>query len=198
MVSAFVSAAAGVRFGAAPAHGAPAVCGQARGAWAVGSTPRPATLWMPTAPSSRSSPLTMKTETATEWVTCPGSELSPHHADAKISADVSPIMKSSNIETPMIIGVAADSGCGKSTFLRRVSGIFGTKVSQGHTPQGDFMTVICLDDFHTQDRKGRAAAKVTALDPAANNFELMYQMCKALKEGKSVMKPIYNHETGES
>jgi len=197
MVSAFVSAAASVRFGAAPAHGAPAVCGQARGTWAVGSTPRPATLWMPTAPSSRPSRLTMKTETATEWVTCPGSELSPHHADAKISADVSPVMAASKIEKPMIIGVAADSGCGKSTFLRRVSAIFGTKVSQGHTPQGDFMTVICLDDFHTQDRKGRAAAKVTALDPEANNFELMYQMCKALKEGKSVMKPIYNHETGE-
>jgi len=37
---------------------------------------------------------------------------------------------------------------------------------------------------------------VTALDPKANNFDLMYEQVKALKEGKSVEKPIYNHVTG--
>jgi phosphoribulokinase len=38
---------------------------------------------------------------------------------------------------------------------------------------------------------------VTALDEKANNFTLMASQVAALKAGKSIMKPIYNHETGE-
>lgn len=130
------------------------------------------------------------------WVTAPGAEKSSHHAMAKIASNVSECMAKKGITKPVIIGVAADSGCGKSTFLRRVTGIFGTEVSKGHTPIGDFITVICLDDFHTHDRMGRREAAVTALDERANNFDLMASQIKALKEGKSIMKPIYNHETG--
>ena len=131
------------------------------------------------------------------WVQAPGAENSPHHKDAKIASNVSDAMARKGIKRPVIIGVAADSGCGKSTFLRRVTGIFGTEVSKTHTPIGDFITVICLDDYHNHDRQGRRVAQVTALDEAANNFDLMASQVKALKEGKSVMKPIYNHETGE-
>ena len=87
----------------------------------------------------------------------------------------------------VLIGVAGDSGCGKSTFLRRLTDLFGE----------EFMTVICLDDYHSLDRKGRKAAGVTALNPKANNFDLMYEQIKDLKEGKAIDKPIYNHETGE-
>jgi phosphoribulokinase len=86
----------------------------------------------------------------------------------------------------VLIGVAGDSGCGKSTFLRRLTDLFGS----------EFMTVICLDDYHSLDRKQRKEQKVTALDPRANNFDLMAEQIKALKEGQSIMKPIYNHETG--
>lgn len=86
----------------------------------------------------------------------------------------------------VLIGVAGDSGCGKSTFLRRLSDLFGE----------EFMTVICLDDYHSLDRYQRKEQKVTALDPKANNFDLMYEQIKALKEGKEINKPIYNHETG--
>lgn len=87
----------------------------------------------------------------------------------------------------VLIGVAGDSGCGKSTFLRRLSDLFGAEL----------MTVICLDDYHSLDRKQRKEAGVTALNPQANNFDLMYEQIKALKEGNSINKPIYNHETGE-
>lgn len=87
----------------------------------------------------------------------------------------------------VLIGVAGDSGCGKSTFLRRLKDLFGEQ----------FMTVICLDDYHSLDRKGRKAAGVTALNPKANNFDLMYEQVKSLKEGQAIDKPIYNHETGE-
>jgi phosphoribulokinase len=58
------------------------------------------------------------------------------------------------------------------------------------------MTVICLDDYHCLDRKQRKETGITALDPRANNFDLMYEQIKALKEGHAVDKPIYNHETG--
>ena len=87
----------------------------------------------------------------------------------------------------VLIGVAGDSGCGKSTFLRRITDIFGE----------DFVTVICLDDYHSLDRKQRKQTGITALDPRANNFDLMAEQIKALKSGQSIMKPIYNHETGE-
>ncbi len=87
----------------------------------------------------------------------------------------------------VLIGVAGDSGCGKSTFLRRLSDLFGE----------EFMTVICLDDYHSLDRKQRKEKGVTALNPAANNFDLMYEQIKALKDGTAIDKPIYNHETGE-
>ena len=86
----------------------------------------------------------------------------------------------------VLIGVAGDSGCGKSTFLNRLADLFGTEL----------MTVICLDDYHSLDRTGRKEAGVTALDPRANNFDLMYEQVKALKNGETIMKPIYNHETG--
>ena len=87
----------------------------------------------------------------------------------------------------VLIGVAGDSGCGKSTFLRRLIDLFGE----------EFMTVICLDDYHSLDRKGRKKAGVTALNPKANNFDLMYEQIKALKNNQAIDKPIYNHETGE-
>jgi phosphoribulokinase len=86
----------------------------------------------------------------------------------------------------VLIGVAGDSGCGKSTFLRRLSDLFGE----------EFMTVICLDDYHSLDRKQRKEKGVTALNPKANNFDLMYEQIKALKHGQAIDKPIYNHETG--
>lgn len=87
----------------------------------------------------------------------------------------------------VLIGVAGDSGCGKSTFLRRLADLFGE----------EFLTVICLDDYHSLDRKQRKETGITALDPRANNFDLMYEQIKALKHGQSIEKPIYNHETGE-
>lgn len=143
------------------------------------------------------SSLRMAAVSTDQWVKAPGADKSPHHSEAKIASNVSEVLAKKGIERPVIIGVAADSGCGKSTFLRRVTNIFGTEVSKAHTPVGSFITVICLDDYHTHDRKGRREARVTALDEKANNFDLMASQIKALKEGKSIMKPIYNHETGE-
>uniref|UniRef100_A0A7S2IJD6 Phosphoribulokinase n=1 Tax=Helicotheca tamesis TaxID=374047 RepID=A0A7S2IJD6_9STRA len=111
-------------------------------------------------------------------------------------------------ETPIIIGVAADSGCGKSTFMRRLTSIFGGDVVgplgggfdnggwETNTLVSDLTTVICLDDYHLNDREGRKVSGLTALNTAENNFDLMYEQVKALKEGETISKPIYNHVNG--
>jgi len=124
-----------------------------------------------------------------------GIKMYPTHA---WTDDMSPIVPASNslASPPVIIGVAADSGCGKSTFLRRILGALGTEVTPGHTAVGDMMTVVCLDDYHTNDRAGRKATGFTALDAKENDFALMGAQIEALKQGKAVYKPIYNHDTG--
>jgi len=120
----------------------------------------------------------------------------------------SSLQMSSDVQ-PIVIGVAADSGCGKSTFMRRLTSIFGGQTvgplgggfgTEGgwetNTLVSDLTTVICLDDYHLNDRGGRKVTGRTALDTAENNFDLMYEQVKALKEGKSISKPIYNHVNG--
>jgi phosphoribulokinase len=111
-------------------------------------------------------------------------------------------------QTPVVIGVAADSGCGKSTFMRRLTSIFGGDVVgplgggfgnggwETNTLVSDLTTVICLDDYHLNDRNGRKESGLTALNPLENNFDLMFEQVKALKEGKTVSKPSYNHVNG--
>ena len=107
-----------------------------------------------------------------------------------------------------LIGVAADSGCGKSTFMRRLTNIFGGETVgplgggfdgggwETNTLVSDQTTVICLDDFHLNDRAGRKVTKLTALNPKENDFDTMFEQLKALKEGKTIQKPIYNHVNG--
>lgn len=112
-------------------------------------------------------------------------------------------------ETPIVIGLAADSGCGKSTFMRRVTSTFGGEqcgpLGGGFGTEGgwetntlvsDMATVICLDDYHLNDREGRKVSGLTALNTAEQKFDLMYEHVKALKNGETVMKPIYNHVNG--
>lgn len=103
----------------------------------------------------------------------------------------------------LLVGLAADSGCGKSTFMRRMMSIFGAdpKPIPGGNPDSnslisDMFTVICLDDYHRLDREGRKRENVTALNPKAQYFDLMYDQLKDIKDGKTIDKPIYNHVTG--
>lgn len=44
-------------------------------------------------------------------------------------------------------------------------------------------TVICLDDYHCLDRNGRKEKGVTALDPKAQDFELMYNQASGGRGG---------------
>ena len=105
---------------------------------------------------------------------------------------------------PVVVGLAADSGCGKTTFMKRLTSVFGGAPKADHNHQNpdsntlitDTTTVICLDDYHLLDRKERKEKGVTALHPRANNFDLMFEQIEALKHGFPIEKPIYNHATG--
>merc|ERR1719235_226359 len=108
----------------------------------------------------------------------------------------------------VVIGLAADSGCGKSTFMRRMTGIFGGESKlldigrETNTLVSDMTTVICLDDYHKWDRTGRASNPewpdgITALHKDCQLWDKMAADVTDLKAGKTVDKPIYNHITGE-
>merc|ERR1719252_225046 len=111
-------------------------------------------------------------------------------------------------ESPVVIGLAADSGCGKSTFMRRMTGIFGGESKlldigrETNTLVSDMTTVICLDDYHKWDRTGRKSNPewpdgITALHADCQKWDKMSEDVTNLKAGKVVDKPIYNHITGE-
>ncbi len=87
---------------------------------------------------------------------------------------------------PIMIAVGGDSGTGKTTLCRGLDLIFGS----------DRIETICLDDYHSLDRAQRNAVGFTALDPRANNFAAMEEDMWALREGRAIDKPIYDHSDG--
>jgi phosphoribulokinase len=84
------------------------------------------------------------------------------------------------------LGVAGDSGSGKTTFTQGVRSIFGN----------DLVSTITLDDYHTFDRAGRKERGITALDPKANRIDRLEQDLIQLRRGVPILKPVYNHTTG--
>ena len=77
--------------------------------------------------------------------------------------------------------------------MRRMTSLFGGKASppEGGNPDSntlisDTTTVLCLDDYHLNDRQGRKESGLTALNLKEQNFDLMHEHVKALKEGKTV------------
>lgn len=87
---------------------------------------------------------------------------------------------------PLLVGIGGDSGTGKSTLAAAFYELLGE----------DRITTICLDDYHSLDRRERNLVNVTALNPRANNFALMEENLWALKRGETVEKPVYNHSDG--
>lgn len=87
---------------------------------------------------------------------------------------------------PIMVAVGGDSGTGKTTLVSGLYRIFGS----------DRITNICLDDYHRLDRAARKRAGVTALNPVANDLQLMAGHVEALRRGETVRKPTYDHATG--
>src|ERR1700730_10190207 len=87
---------------------------------------------------------------------------------------------------PIFVGIGGDSGAGKTTVTSAFFGLFGR----------ERITAICLDDYHSLDRRERNLIGLTALNPRANNFALMEDQVWSLKRGESIMKPTYDHSDG--
>ena len=89
-------------------------------------------------------------------------------------------------QRPIFVGIGGDSGSGKSTLTAGFYRIF----------PASRITSLCLDDYHSLDRRERGLVGITALDPRASNFALMENQLLALKRGQSILKPVYDHRDG--
>jgi phosphoribulokinase len=84
------------------------------------------------------------------------------------------------------IGVAGDSGSGKTTFTNAIRQIFGPEL----------VATITLDDYHIYDREERRRLDITPLNPDANDIARLESDVTRLKSGQAIEKPVYNHTTG--
>lgn len=88
---------------------------------------------------------------------------------------------------PFMLGIAGDSGAGKSTISSCIQDLFG--VSQ--------LAVICGDDMHKWQRGHSQWHELTHLDPRANELHNELQYLKLLRENKLIWRRHYDHNTGE-
>lgn len=88
---------------------------------------------------------------------------------------------------PVVLGVVGDSAAGKTTLTRGVVRILGG---------GEGVSYISGDDYHRYERQQRAEVGITPLDPAANYLDILGQHLGHLREGRPVLKPVYDHRTG--
>ncbi|MBW4475032.1 MAG: phosphoribulokinase [Stenomitos rutilans HA7619-LM2] len=89
-------------------------------------------------------------------------------------------------DRPIILGIVGDSAAGKTTLTKGIAQFLG--------PEN--VTVICTDDYHRYDRTQRAELGITALHPDCNYLDIMQQHLSQLRTGQPILKPIYNHTTG--
>ncbi len=91
------------------------------------------------------------------------------------------------LRSPIIIGVAGDSGSGKTTYSNGIRRLLGT----------DLVETICTDGYHKEDREQRKKSGRLPLDPEANYLDLLATHLRTLKQNKAIEVPMYNHATGK-
>jgi|GEM_PF-3862715 len=87
---------------------------------------------------------------------------------------------------PIIIGVAGDSGSGKSTYTQGLEWLLGPEL----------VSQVSLDGYHAEDRATRRASGRSPLDPDANHLERAGTDLERLSRGEATRIPIYDHEDG--
>jgi phosphoribulokinase len=87
----------------------------------------------------------------------------------------------------IMLGIVGDSASGKSTLTRGLVRLFGE----------ENVSAVCCDDYHRYNRKQRAENGITALNPACNHIDIMEQHFALLRAGQPILKPVYNHTTGD-
>ncbi len=92
-----------------------------------------------------------------------------------------------DMKKPIILGVVGDSAAGKTTITAGIANILGN----------ERVTVICTDDYHRYNRQQRKEMNITALHPECNYLDILEQHMRCLADGEPILKPVYNHSTGD-
>ena len=87
---------------------------------------------------------------------------------------------------PVSLGIAGDSGVGKSTFSTGLAKIFG----------GRSLAEISGDDYHNWDRSSPMWKTMTHLNPKANRLFQLVKDVRSLMDGEPVRARSYDHKTG--
>jgi uridine kinase/Gpi18-like mannosyltransferase len=87
-----------------------------------------------------------------------------------------------------VIGIAGDSGSGKSRLLEKIQHLFGTSKD---------ILFIEGDGDHRWKRGDENWEQYTALDPQANYLYRQAENIRNLKRGNHVLRHDYSHETGK-
>jgi phosphoribulokinase len=90
-------------------------------------------------------------------------------------------------DRPVMLAIAGDSAAGKTTITAGLVRALGE----------DQCTAVCVDDYHRYDRAERKELPFTALHPDCNYVDIMEQQLQLLATGHPVLKPVYDHHTGQ-
>ncbi|MGQ9367110.1 phosphoribulokinase [Azospirillum sp. A39] len=96
-------------------------------------------------------------------------------------------MPINRVKDIVILGIVGDSASGKTTLASGIVKILGE----------DRVAMLGCDDYHRFSRRERAERDVSALDPAANHIDILEQHLKLLRQGQPILKPVYDHHSGE-
>ncbi len=88
---------------------------------------------------------------------------------------------------PVMLAVAGDSAAGKTTIASGLVRALGE----------DQCTAVCVDDYQRYDRQERKRLPFTALHPDCNHINIMEQHLQLLATGHPILKPVYDHHTGQ-
>jgi phosphoribulokinase len=91
------------------------------------------------------------------------------------------------VKRPVMLAIAGDSAAGKTTMTRGLVEALGP----------ERCVSLCTDDYHRYDREERKDLPFTALHPDCNHLDIMEQHLQLLATGNPVLKPVYDHATGE-
>lgn len=95
-------------------------------------------------------------------------------------------MPEKRVPHPIMLGVVGDSAAGKTTLSEGIASILNP----------ERVAVICADDYHRYSRKERAINGISALDPKGNYIDILEQDLQLLRQGRPILKPVYNHSDG--
>ncbi len=88
---------------------------------------------------------------------------------------------------PVLLAIAGDSGTGKTTITAGLVEALGR----------ERITSVGADDYHRYDREERKPLPFTPLHPKCNYIDIMEQQLQHLSLGQPILKPVYDHDTGE-